>query len=155
MFKNFLVICAVVFCTTGHAESIQTIGSGYGKGTENWTKEQKHQYFEEIGRSTHERKVREWEESINPEIKPYIDGSRKVRKAVDISFCTGYSKVKIEQHNNQYYKDMYQYYNSQISDTDMMSTKVDRESFLHGYDMNDDKKILDCVNVYENERGFK
>lgn len=71
------------------------------------------------------------------------------------SFCAGYAKVKIEQHNNQYYKDMYDFYDSRISDDDLMAKPVDKDEFLEGYDMTDDFKIIECVEVYDKYRGFE
>lgn len=71
------------------------------------------------------------------------------------SYCVGYATVKLEQHKNQYYKDMVEYYDSKVSDTDMMSTKVDREDFMLGYDMKDDKKTLGCVEAYDKARGLE
>ncbi|USL83838.1 hypothetical protein A4_171 [Escherichia phage A4] len=70
------------------------------------------------------------------------------------SYCAGYAKVKDEQHNKQYYKDMFSFYNSMISETDLMAKRVDREDFLQGYDMNDDEKTLECVEVFNYIRGF-
>lgn len=121
MFKTFLVLVALVFCTEIFSNPVYAQNYPY----------------------------------IDPEVVPYLDGSRKVMIATDPSFCSGYAKVKTEQHEGeQYYKDMLEFYDRQISDTDMMTAPVDKESYLMGYDMMDDKKIMNCAEVFDNERGF-
>ncbi|EHU8781013.1 hypothetical protein N0S44_000248 [Escherichia coli] len=151
MFKNFIVIVAVLFgascfISPVHAEeqrqTIKTIGTG--KTPPKRTAEEYMPEMRERYRQTYREK--------HANDKPIKKHKWEVVKSP--SFCAGYAKVKVEQHKNQYYKDMYYFYNSRISDTDMMAGKVNKEEFLQGYDMMDDDKIMECVEVYEKYRGF-
>ncbi|ELW0836406.1 hypothetical protein QMU05_000254 [Escherichia coli] len=152
MFKHFLVITAVVFSTScfvapAHAEdqrqTIKTIGTGKAQ-----PKRTAEEYMPEM-RERYRQQYREKHANDKP-IKKH-----KWNVVKSPSFCAGYAKVKDEQHNKQYYKDMYTFYDSRISDDDMMAAKVDKEEFLQGYDMTDDDKIMECVEVYEKYRGFE
>lgn len=151
MFKNFIAIAALLlgtscFIAPVHAEdqrqTIKTIGTG--KTPPKRTADEYMPEMRERYRQTYREK--------HADDKPIKKHKWNVVKSP--SFCAGYAKVKIEQHKNQYYKDMYTFYDSRISDDDMMAAKVDKEEFLQGYDMTDDNKIMECVEVYEKYRGF-
>lgn len=167
MFKNFLAIAAVVFLVsavsnpvyasvseeTTPTQKIKTIGTGKQP-----PKRSADEYIPEMRENARQtRALRQSREDalFSPEQQRLRKSkSHKWDVVKSPSFCSGYAKVKMEQHNNQYYQDMITFYDSRISDTDMMSGTVDREEFLAGYDMIDDNKIMECVEVYEKYRGF-
>ena len=140
-------------CNCYLPKKIKTVGTGKTQPTTN--RQETINTLDELSRK---QRIRDAED-IN-RLNPNFDRlNKKKGQKWDVvaypSYCVGYATVKLEQHKNQYYQDMVEYYDSKVSDTDMMSAKVDREDFLLGYDMKDDKKTLGCVEAYEKARGLE
>lgn len=168
MFKNFLIITALVFCTSFGANAASKI---WDDGCncylpdkiktitpEPKTYEQAQKDFN-AKRKNYENSKREHDwlrKNLTPEEKSvWNKKGLKWKEVSSPSYCIGYAKEKMEQHPSQiYYKEMYDFYDEKVSSTDLMAEPIDNEALLRGYNLDDDSKIMECVNAYDKRRGF-
>lgn len=64
----------------------------------------------------------------------------------DPSYCIGYADAKIFQTGNQqYYQWLKQWYEEQVSTTDLSMKPFNNNSYINGTEMNDNDLTVECV----------
>lgn len=172
MFKNFLVIAALVYCTSFGAnakpkiwddecgcllpDKIKTISPPMVPKSNEQIRKDFQEHKRRLDASAEKSKNNWIEKNVSPEQRAlWNKKSQNWKEVSNPSFCIGYAKTKMEQNpEKQYYKDMYEFYDSKVSSTDLMLDPVDNEALLQGYDLNDDNLIMECVTAFDKIRGF-